>query len=315
MKAVFSINHCFIKIRKALFSGFVLLLGFSVTNAGFAQQAVEEQSIKSASTILIALGVLMGITIIVLLVCLYVIYALNLILNKEERKTRQKAVKDTGPALSLWQKLNHRFGAGKLVSVEEEEEIMLDHTYDGISELNNHMPPWLKYLFYVSIIFAVVYVLHYLVLETGKLQIEEYQEELAEAAKIAEAKSLLAGNTIDENNVTLVTEAAALATAQTLYVQNCAACHGADGGGGVGPNLADEYWLHGGSLQDIFKVIKYGVQEKGMIPWQDKLSPEEMQDISSYILTLQGTTPSNPKAPQGEKYEGEKTPSGAISTL
>lgn len=310
MKAIFSLKRWFDKSKKLVLV--CLLLLFSMSNKGFAQLATEGGAIK-ISTMLIALGVLMAITIIVLIVCVYIIYALNLILNKEGKAATE--VMENKPAQSLWKKLNHKFGAGKLVSVEEERDIMLDHTYDGISELNNHMPPWLKYLFYATIIFAVVYVLHYLVLETGKLQIEEYQEELAQAEKLAGAKSLLASNSIDEHNVTLVTDEAALAEAQALYVQNCAACHGADGGGVVGPNLADEYWLHGGSLQDIFKVIKYGVQEKGMIPWQDKLSPEEIQNISSYILTLQGTTPSNPKAPQGEKYEGEEETSEAISAL
>src|SRR5690606_36947530 len=96
---------------------------------------------------------------------------------------------------------------------------------------------------------------------------------------------------------------AALEEAKTLYVQNCAACHGADGGGTVGPNLADEYWLHGGTVQDVFRVIKYGVQEKGMIPWQDKLNPEQIQIVASYILSLQGTTPASAKEPQGEKVE------------
>lgn len=253
------------------------------------------------NSLLVVLGILMIITILVLFICIFVLYSLNLIIEGEKKKTADQGV--VQEKVSLWTKLNQKFGSGELIPVEQEEEIMLDHSYDGITELNNHMPPWLKYLFYASIVFAVVYVLHYMVLGTGKLQIQEYEEELAEADRLSSERILLATNSIDEHNVVFVTDEAALEKAKALYIQNCAACHAADGGGTVGPNLVDEYWIHGGSIQDIFKVIKYGVQEKGMIPWQDKLSPEEIQNISSFILTLKGTTPANPKAPQGDKYE------------
>src|SRR5690606_20405584 len=174
---------------------------------------------------------------------------------------------------------------------------------DGISELDNHMPPWLKYTFYGTIGFAVVYVMHYLVLGTGALQLDEYQAELAEAEALKEERSLLATSSIDENTAVLVSGDAELENGELLYVQNCSPCHAKDGGGTVGPNLTDEYWIHGGSVKDIFSVIKYGVQEKGMIPWEGKLNPEEIQNVTSYIITLQGTTPANPKEPQGEKYE------------
>ena len=76
-------------------------------------------------------------------------------------------------------------------------------------------------------------------------------------------------------------------------------CHGQKGEGLVGPNFADEYWIHGGGIKNVFKVIKYGVPDKGMIAWQAQLKPADMQKVGSYILTLQGTNPPNPKAPQG----------------
>lgn len=285
-----------------------IILG--TTNLATAQS--DASGALDNTSLLVVLGVLMIITILVLFICIYVLYSLNLVIEDEKKKSDAK--KESAKA-SLWMRLNQKFGSGKLVPVSEEKEIMLDHTYDGISELNNHMPPWLKYLFYATIVFAVVYVLHYMVLGTGKLQIQEYEEELAEAERLAGAQSLLASSSIDEHNVTLVTDEAVIEKAKALYTQNCAACHAADGGGSVGPNLTDEYWIHGGSLQDIFKVIKYGVQEKGMIPWQDKLSPEEIQNVSSFILTLQGTTPANPKAPQGEKYEADEAGGEALSAL
>jgi cytochrome c oxidase cbb3-type subunit 3 len=112
------------------------------------------------------------------------------------------------------------------------------------------------------------------------------------------------GVLIDENNVKVVTDETILAAAGKTYMQYCSACHGNEGQGGVGPNLTDNYWLHGGSVSDIFSIIQHGVPEKGMIAWQGQLSPEQMQGLASYILqSLVGTQPPNPKEPQGELYE------------
>jgi cytochrome c oxidase cbb3-type subunit 3 len=112
---------------------------------------------------------------------------------------------------------------------------------------------------------------------------------------------------IDENNVGLYAKGdAGLESGKKIYADNCKSCHGAEGQGGVGPNLTDEYWLHGGSLSDIFKTVKYGVVEKGMISWKDQLSPKDIQDVANYILTLQGTNPANAKEPQGELYKPEQ---------
>lgn len=303
-------NHLLEMFKRPFFMAAFSLLALFLSPTIVAAQSTESAAWDN-DFLLIVLGVLMVITILALFVCIYVLFALYQIAESEE-KAGTSAEKEKE---SLWTKLNQKFGSGKLVPVEEEKQIMLDHSYDGITELNNHMPPWLKYLFYATIVFAVVYVMHYLVLGTGKLQIQEYEEELAEAEKLANERSLLASNSIDEHTVVLVTDEAALEKAKALYVQNCAACHAADGGGTVGPNLTDEYWIHGGSIQDVFRVIKYGVQEKGMIPWQDKFTPEEIQNISSYVLSLQGTTPANPKAPQGEKYDAGDASEEALSAL
>ena len=258
---------------------------------------------------------LLGLTLLIVVVFFYVLAVLKLLREENKPATASSVAKAPKETLSFWARMNLRFGSGELLPVEKEKEIMLDHEYDGISELNNSMPPWLKYLFYVTIGFAVVYVLHYLVLDTGKLQLEEYHDELALAELQAASRTQEAGSAIDENNVTLVTDEAALEDAAAIYAQNCAACHGADGGGTVGPNLADAYWLHGGTVADVFKVIKYGVQEKGMIPWQDKLTPEQIQNVTSFVLSLQGTTPANPKDPQGEKFEMEEIITTAVGSM
>jgi cytochrome c oxidase cbb3-type subunit 3 len=223
---------------------------------------------------------------------------------------------------SWWETFKERFVTGKVDEAfgsEEKAKMMADHSYDGITELDNFMPPWLQYVFLGTVVFGVGYFVYYTVLGTGLTGVEEYQEELrveAIAAEIRQASNLAS---IDENSVVYDESAGALAVGKTIFEGNCAACHAADGGGGVGPNLTDAYWLHGGGIADIFKVVKYGVIEKGMVPWEDQLSPVEIQNVSSYILTLVGTSPANPKDPQGEIYEAapavDQAPTALDSTI
>ncbi len=183
-----------------------------------------------------------------------------------------------------------------------ERDVMLDHNYDGIRELDNRMPPWLQYIFIVTVVAAVIYLFVYHVYNIGKLPLEEYATEL-QRAEDQKAKMLLtAGSSIDESNAKLLTDASSLAAGKTIFIARCAACHGQLGEGGVGPNLTDDYWLHGGSVNEVFKVVKYGVPAKGMVSWSGILKPEEMETVSSFILSMQGTAPPNPKAPQGVKY-------------
>ena len=189
------------------------------------------------------------------------------------------------------------------VPLDREAEVMTDHEYDGIHELDNNLPPWWIYGFYGTIIFAFVYLFDYHVFGTSPLQLEEYNTQMAEAEveKSSRLKEIAAS--VDETNVTVITDATALASGKDIYVGNCATCHGQGGEGGVGPNLTDVYWIHGGGINNVFKTIKYGVPEKGMIAWQTQLSPETMQKVSSYILTFQGTKPANPKAPEGNEWK------------
>ena len=198
---------------------------------------------------------------------------------------------------------------GTSVSVQDEGSIMLSHDYDGIKELDNHLPPWWTGLFYGTIVFAVGYLLVYHVWNKAPLPAEEYAIAMAKAESQAKASADAGGGAaVDENNVTVVTDPALIEKGKDAYVINCMACHGMAGEGTVGPNLTDEYWLHGGSIHDIFKTIKYGVPEKGMISWQSMLKPNEIQNIASYILTLAGTNPPNAKAAEGEKYVPEAAP-------
>jgi cytochrome c oxidase cbb3-type subunit III len=190
--------------------------------------------------------------------------------------------------------------------VEKEHEILLADDFDGIKELDNRVPPWFNYLFYGTILFSVYYLLDYHVFETSPLQEAEYAQEMEEARLYREqlAKS---GAFITEETVTFVNDTEALQKGKRLYDTHCVACHAADGGGLVGPNLTDEYWIHGGSINDVFRTIKYGVPSKGMIPWQQQLDPVQIQQLSSYVLTLQENTPSNPKGPEGEPFTQQDT--------
>ena len=209
---------------------------------------------------------------------------------------------------SLWSTISEK--AWNLVPKDKEADIDLGHEYDGIRELDNSLPPWWLWLFYGTIIWAAVYLWYYHVSDKGPSQEQEYiaAMEMGEAEK---AKFLATqAEDIDEKTVTLLTAEADLAEGKEIYTANCLVCHGANGEGTVGPNFTDKYWIHGGSINNLFTTIKYGVPEKGMISWKSQLRPGAMQKVASYILSLQGTNPPNQKAPQGDLYD----PGSATST-
>jgi cbb3-type cytochrome c oxidase subunit III len=194
------------------------------------------------------------------------------------------------------------------VSMEKEDDLLLDHAFDGnIRELDNRLPPWWLYGFYLSIAFAAVYLVRYHVIHTAPLSAEVYELEMdaAEAARTAYLESMAAN--VDEATVVFDPSTARLAQGGALFATHCVSCHAPDGGGGVGPNLTDAYWLHGGTIGEVFKTVKYGVPSKGMKSWQAELSPVDMQNVSTYILSLQGTTPAAPKPPQGDLVVADTT--------
>lgn len=190
----------------------------------------------------------------------------------------------------------------KAKSVETQEEIILDHNYDGIRELDNTLPPWWVYLFYATIVFAVVYLVRFEVLD-GDSQIVEYEKEVAAAQRSLEKYKQTAPDLIDASSVVLLTDAKDLARGKAVFELNCAACHMADGGGGIGPNLTDKNWILGGGVKNVFTTISNGGRDgKGMIAWGKTLKPKDIAKVSSYILSLQGTTPANPKKAQGDVW-------------
>ena len=206
--------------------------------------------------------------------------------------------------------------ATNVVPIEKEADIMLEHPHDGIRELDNSLPPWWLAMFYITILFAVVYLFYYHVLDYGPSQSEEYAIEMEEAEEAVKAYLASQADQVDENTVELLQDEDQLALGKTIYDANCALCHGYLGEGGIGPNFTDQYWIHGGDIKDLFRTVKYGVPEKGMISWSNQLRPADMQRVSSYILTLVGTNPPNAKEAQGELYvpQAEATDSTGVET-
>jgi mono/diheme cytochrome c family protein len=276
----------------------------------------------------------------------------------------------------------------------KEKDVLFDHNYDGIQELDNDLPPWWLWLFYLTIIWGVLYLVHYHVIGTGDLSAEEYEKEVNPAfvenksssgfsigysspfymkgeeltplrrvqialAEEKEAALLLAEKKTDSEQIKLedisfneillaamrvasaedleklksvfpdiytaylsaekgapapsevvpvakiepLSDSANLAAGESIFISNCITCHGKLGEGGIGPNMTDDYFIHGAGLGDIVKVINSGVPAKGMIAWRGILNEEQIRQVASYVLTLHGTNPPNAKAPQGEKVE------------
>ena len=231
----------------------------------------------------------------------------NIMLHKldDEAKARFLAEKEKSFKFT-WLKETYQNLLGQ-TPIEDEAEIILDHNYDGIKELDNNLPPWWIYGFYASIVFAAVYLLRYHVF-SGPTQIDELETELADARIAIETYKKTAKNLVDINTVTQLTEAADLSAGKTIFETNCVACHMADGGGGIGPNLTDPNWILGGDIKSIFKTVSEGGRSgKGMIAWKQQLKPLEIAQVSSYVLTFEGTTPANPKAPEGDVWVDENT--------
>jgi cytochrome c oxidase cbb3-type subunit 3 len=247
-----------------------------------------------------AINALAAIIFFELLVVIYLMRLVRMFTQKEQEYESVLTEKATPATSPLWDKLNAS------VAISEESAIMTDHEYDGIRELDNSLPPWWKYGFYLTIVWAFGYMLYYHI-STGPSSEQEYKAQITKAENDLAEYRKMAKNLVDESNVVVLKEMADVQAGKGIFSQYCAVCHAADGGGLVGPNLTDNYWLHGNDIKNIFSTIKYGVQGKGMKSWQQELSPVMMAQVASFITTLEGTTPASPKAPEGKQVNSVAT--------
>lgn len=255
-----------------------------------------------AVTFYLLIGII-AVELIVILVLVNILKFLTGIKSKPFFKPKPANIPAGESTLTTWwNKLN------KSVAIEKEKDIDLSHDYDGIRELDNAVPPWWQWTFIATILFGVIYLWRFHISETAPLQIEELRIAMQKADIDKEAYLKLAANKVDENTVKMLDENG-IAAGKVLFAANCIACHGAKGeGNAVGPNLTDSYWLHKGSITDIFKTIKYGWVEKGMKSWKDDFTPTQIAQLSSYVKSIQNTNPPNARAPQGELYNDEPKP-------
>lgn len=293
-----------------------ILVFTSISSTGFAQAAERatqpsfgDDPFNSPMLPFVIVTALIFIAVIlVAVVGIYLVKILNILASQAEKEKAERLGITITHKSSWWSRFVDSMNAA--VPVTQEKEIELDHNYDGIKELDNHLPPWWSWLFIGTVIWAVVYLFVYHFSGSLPLQMKEYQTELADAEQQAiRLKASQPQAVIDENALVYAPDEAIIAKGKAVFQSNnCASCHKTDGGGnGIGPNLTDKYWLHGGDIKSVFALIKNGVVEKGMPAWGKVMSPKDVHDVAFYVMSLQGTNPPNAKAPQGELYE----PTGA----
>lgn len=261
---------------------------------------------------------------VILLVVLLLLIAIEIVIKAadnivyqllpEEEKARLAAEEQLPLKESTWFK-NLMKKLTKSVPIEEEGSLLLNHDYDGIKELDNNLPPWWVYSFYACIVFAAIYLVRYEMLGADNQEME-LKKELAQAKIEVEEYMKNAPDLMDEKTVTLLTDAASLAQGKEIYTTNCAACHRADGGGQIGPNLTDDNWILGGGIKNVFHTISNGGRDgKGMVSWKTNgMKPKDIQKVASYVLSLRGSNPSEAKEAEGDLWEDEgATPAPAAN--
>jgi cytochrome c oxidase cbb3-type subunit III len=285
----------------------IFLLSSPAIIAQDATQAdAATQTAKSASQVIGGLSAsTFYIMVTVIFLELFIILALLINVKFLLKTEKEKLIAALSPEEAKMPKITWWSRFNKFKPVEQEADIDLGHDYDGIRELDNRLPPWWLYGFYVTIVFAAVYLWRFHVSHTAPSSKEEYDQSVVRAELKLQEYLKLKGDAVNENTVTVLSGADDIAAGKKIFTTSCASCHKEAGGGDVGPNLTDEFWIHGGDIKSIFKVVKYGIN--AMPQWQNAYSNKQIAQVSSFIKLLKGTNPPNPKAPQGELYKEEES--------
>ncbi|MFM2360675.1 MAG: hypothetical protein RLY16_2668 [Bacteroidota bacterium] len=293
----------------------ILLVAFSLlSTASFGQATAATPAATanygglSANTFY-AFAIVIGIEILAIL---YLAFMIKKVFS-DLRPKKVLAPGEKGALGTWWDNLDKKVFT-KATPIEKEADVLLDHDYDGIHELDNALPPWWKYGFYITIVVAFVYIILFHITGDGKNPAQEYMAEMEKAKIEKEVFEANNKDRIDEKNVPMA-DNAGIAKGKEIYESKCWPCHGKLGEGGAGPNLTDDYWIHKGSLNDIYNSLKVGYQDKGMQSWAKDYSPKELSFIASYVKTLKGTNPPNGKAPQGDLFtEAAAAPAAATDS-
>lgn len=275
-----------------------------LANGAYAQDAAAATNEASATFAGLS-GVNMYVLVAALLVEVFAIFYLGALINSLHKrvfdiKQEESVAEKKSWIPEWWHDLDKKI-LTQAVPVEREADVLLDHDYDGIKELDNALPPWWKYGFYITIVVAFIYIIAYHVTGTGMNPTQEYAAQMEEGRLAKEKFDAENKDKVDEANVPMA-DAAGIEKGRAIFKENCVACHGQLGEGGAGPNLTDNYWIHKGSLNDIYASIKNGYPDKGMQSWIIKFNPKEISQIASFIKTLNGTNPPGAKAPQGDLF-------------
>lgn len=176
---------------------------------------------------------------------------------------------------------------------------LLEHSYDGIQEYDNPLPTWWKLIFYATLIVTPLYLWDPLGIGLGPGKEKAYEQQLA-AFNAAHPKAAVTYT--DDQLAAFAKDPAKLAAGKAVFTTYCVACHRPDGGGLIGPNLTDDFWIHGGRPTEIMKTVTEGVLAKGMPNWGKMLKQDQVEGAVAYVQSIHGSNPVNPKEPQGVKY-------------
>jgi cytochrome c oxidase cbb3-type subunit 3 len=304
-------------MKKIISSLTLLLLSIGAfAQDGAAKPSPGSDSVDPITMVYVVAAFLLIVLVLVGFVAIYLVRILNMMTEQAEKDRAAKKGVAYVPSSTMWSRFTESLNAS--VPLEQEKNIELGHSYDGIKELDNHLPPWWTGLFYATIIWSVVYLFVYHISDSLPLQGEEYETEVAVAEQQARRlQALQPVQEIDESKLVFTLDSANLISngKKVFMDNNCGSCHRNDGGGNtIGPNLTDEYWLHGGHIKDVFATVRNGVVDKGMPAWGKSLKPQQVRDVTFFILSLQGTKPENAKQPQGELYKAVQAAADTTKT-